>query len=86
MLRQLSRDGFIYIGRSGVGLTYTFRKECDRQGTIAAIEKTASFHQIADRFLLELIATEGPRWVGYDRITEVAKAETVIFTEAQDYR
>lgn len=78
MLRQLSRDGYIYIGRTGAGLTYTFRKECDRAGTIAAIETQAKFHSVADRCLLELIATEGPRWVGYDRILEVAKKDEAV--------
>lgn len=95
VLRQLSRDGYIYIGRTGVGLSYAFRKgpdmffnivslfsqtvdegsltECYRLGTIKAIETTAKFKDLGERLLLELIATEGPKWVAYERIIEVCE-------------
>jgi len=70
ILRQLSSDGYIYIGRTGVGLSYAFRKECMNQGTIKAIDKTMEYHDLEDKLLVELIATEGPRWVPYARILE----------------
>jgi hypothetical protein len=70
-LRDLSRDGYIYIGRTGVGLTYDFRKACTQKGTIKTIEETARYHETADRAFLELIAIEGPKYVSYDRIIEV---------------
>jgi len=70
LLRTLSREGYIYIGRTGAGLTHAFRKECMKQGTIKAIDKTMEYHGLEDKILVELIATEGPRWVGYARILE----------------
>jgi len=70
ILRQLSRDGYVYIGRTGCGLTYDFRRECMKSGTIKAIDQTMEYHNIEDKILVELIATEGPRWVPYLRILE----------------
>jgi len=70
ILRRLSSDGYIYIGRTGAGLTHAFRKECMNQGTIKAIDKTMEYHGLEDKILVELIATEGPRWVPYARIQE----------------
>jgi hypothetical protein len=100
VLRQLSRDGYIYIGRTGVGLSYAFRKapkhraspssflslfrvqgalsECYNQGTIKAIEKHAGEHDLGYRILLELIATEGPKWVGYERIVEYIESQAIL--------
>jgi len=69
-LRELSREGFIYIGRTGAGLTHALRKECMNQGTIKAIDKTMEYHGLEDKLIVELIATEGPRWVSYARILE----------------
>jgi len=69
-LRTLSREGYIYIGRTGPGLTYDFRKACMKEGTIKAIDRTMEYHGIEDKILVELIATEGPRWVSYARILE----------------
>jgi len=69
-LRDLSREGYIYVGRTGVGLTHAFRKECMNQGTIKAIDKHMEYHGVESKILIELIATEGPRWVGYARILE----------------
>jgi len=70
LLRTISREGYIYIGRTGAGLTHAFRKECMKQGTIKAIDKTMEYHSLEDKILVELIATEGPRWVSYARIQE----------------
>jgi len=70
VLRDLSRGGWIYVGRTGVGLTYAFRKECMRSGTFKAIDETMSYHELDDKLLIELVATEGPRWVPYSRILE----------------
>jgi hypothetical protein len=78
VLRQLSRDGYIYIGRTGVGLSYAFRRACYNQGTIKAIEETAQFHDLGYRILLELIATEGPKWVGYERIAEYIENQAIL--------
>ena len=70
LLRDLSRDGFLYLGRTGSGLTYNFRRACYLKGTIKAIEETAQFHDQPSRLLLELVAVEGPKWVSYERIQE----------------
>jgi len=70
ILRLLSRDGYIYIGRTGVGLTYDFRHACMKLGTIKAIDQTMEYHNLEEKILVELIATEGPRWVGYARVLE----------------
>jgi hypothetical protein len=70
LLRDLSRDGFLYLGRTGSGLTYNFRRACYLKGTIKAIEETAEFHDQPSRLLLELVAVEGPKWVSYERIQE----------------
>jgi len=70
LLRALSRDGYIYIGRTGCGLTYDFRKTCMKEGTIKAIDRTLAYHDLEFKLLVELIATEGPRWVPYTRILE----------------
>jgi len=69
-LRDLSRAGFIYVGRTGCGLTHLFRRECMNQGTIKAIDKHMEYHDLEDKILTEMIATEGPRWVPYLRIRE----------------
>jgi hypothetical protein len=78
VLRQLSREGYIYIGRTGVGLSYAFRRECYKQGTIKAIEATAQYHELGYRILLELIATEGPKWVPYERIQDALGKEPIL--------
>ena len=78
VLRQLSREGYIYIGRTGVGLSYAFRKECYKLGTIKAIEETAQYHDLGYRILLELIATEGPKYVAYDRILSVMTEQPIL--------
>jgi hypothetical protein len=77
LLRDLSRGGFIYIGRTGVGLTNKFRKLCYEEGTLKAIESTAEFHDLASKIVLEIVATEGPRWVPYTRINEVLLTDPV---------
>lgn len=69
-LRDLSREGFIYIGRTGPGLTYDFRKACMKVGTFKAIDQHMEYRSIEEKILIELIATEGPRWVPYTRIKE----------------
>jgi len=100
VLRDLSRMGYIYIGRTGVGLSYAFRrgpdnnvgftaflplelddgplKECYNLGTIKAIEKHAGEYDLGYRILLELIATEGPKWVDYERILSVMKEQPIL--------
>jgi len=70
ILRQLSRDGFICIQRTGVALAWNFQARCKKEGTISAIDKTMEYHSLEDKILVELIATEGPRWVSYARIQE----------------
>lgn len=74
LLRNLSRDGYIYLGRTGPGLTYDFRRACMKIGTIKAIDKTMEYHALEDKILVELIATEGPRWVSYNRILEFCRS------------
>jgi len=76
ILRGLSRDGYIYIGRTGCGLTYDFRKACMKEGTIKAIDRTLAYHDLENKILVELIATEGPRWVPYLRILEYCTTGT----------
>lgn len=73
-LRTLSRDGYIYIGRTGPGLTWDFRRACMKRGTLKAIDETMAYHDIEDKLIVELIATEGPRWVPYQRIREYCQS------------
>ena len=54
----------------GTGLSYDFRRACMKIGTIKAIDKTMEYHDLEDKLLVELIATEGPRWVSYKRVLE----------------
>jgi len=75
ILRLLSRDGYIYIGRTGVGLTYDFRHACMKLGTIKAIDQTMEYHNLEEKILVELIAMEGPRWVPYNRILQYCRSE-----------
>jgi len=69
-LRNLSKDGFIYIGREGIGLSYVFRKEVMRLGTIKAIEQHGVNLAPEEIRLLELTAIEGPRWLCYQRVIQ----------------
>ena len=73
-LRLLSRDGFLYIGRTGCGLSHAFRRECMNLGTLKALAKHMEYHDLEDRLLVEMIATEGPRWVSYVRLQEYCSA------------
>lgn len=75
ILRSLSREGFIYIGRTGPGLTWSFRRECMKLGTIKAIEQHMKYQDLEEKILVELIATEGPRWVPYKRILEYCQSQ-----------
>ena len=70
VLRDLSREGYLYIGRTGAGLSYDFRRACMKSGTFKAIDKYMEYRSIEDKVLIELIATEGPRWVSYQRIKQ----------------
>jgi hypothetical protein len=67
-LIELSCKGFIYIGRTGAGLTNDFRKSTFQHGTIKAIDTERNFIGEVKAKLLQLIAIEGPRWVGFQRI------------------
>jgi len=69
-LRKLSSEGFIYIGREGIGLSYAFRKEMLRIGTIKAIEHHGCNLNHEEIRLLELTAIEGPRWLCYQRVID----------------
>ncbi|MBW2559551.1 MAG: hypothetical protein JRE40_01725 [Deltaproteobacteria bacterium] len=79
LLREISREGFIYIGRTGPGLTYSFRRECMKRGTIRAIEEHMAYRELDEKLLVELIAVEGPRWVPYTRILEYCTTEIYQF-------
>ena len=70
VLRDLSREGYLYIGRTGAGLSYDFRRACMKSGTFKAIDKYMEYRSIENKVLIELVATEGPRWVPYTRILE----------------
>ena len=70
ILRDLSREGYIYIGRTGAGLSYDFRRACMKTGTFKAIDRYMEYRSIEDKVLIELISTEGPRYVPYLRILE----------------
>lgn len=69
-LRNLSKDGFIYIGREGIGLSYVFRKEIMRVGTLKAIENCKGEATPEEIRLLELTAIEGPKWLCYQRVIQ----------------
>ena len=79
ILRDLSRGGWIYIGRTGPGLTWSFRRECMKHGTLKAIEDTMKYRELDQKLLVELIAVEGPRWVPYTRILEYCQSEVYQF-------
>lgn len=70
VLRGMCNWGFIYLGRTGAGLTHTFRKEWLKLGG-KAIEQHASqlLGEHAKR-LLEVICVEGPKWVPYTRLED----------------
>jgi len=71
LLKQLSVWGYIYIGRTGAGLTTSFRKETYKVGTLKACQEATRFIPEESAKILELIAIEGPRWVPYKRIEDV---------------
>jgi len=73
-LRQLSYEGFLYLGRTGTGLTHLFRYTCMKVGTIKALSQALEHHDLEDRILVEMIAVEGPKWVPYTRILEYCTA------------
>jgi len=69
-LIDLSLKGYIYIGRTGAGLTQDFRQTTFRRGTIKAIEAERTFLGDKKAKILQLIAIEGPRWVPFKRIED----------------
>ena len=71
LLKKMSLWGYIYIGRTGVGLTTSFRKETYKVGTFKACAEATRFLDQRSVKVLELIAVEGPKWVPYKRIEEV---------------
>lgn len=85
-LRALSREGYIYLGRTGPGLTWAFRRETMRHGTIKAIDETMQYHGIEDKLIVELIAVEGPRWVPYRRIKEYCTSGVYQILRQKDSR
>jgi hypothetical protein len=70
-LIELSCKGYIYIGRTGAGLTNDFRRSTFQHGTIKAIEDEKTFIGEVKAKILQLIAIEGPRWVSFKRIEDV---------------
>jgi hypothetical protein len=70
LLIDLSMKGYIYIGRTGAGLTNDFRKSTFQHGTIKVIEEEKSFIGDLAAKILQLISIEGPRWVPFKRIEE----------------
>jgi hypothetical protein len=70
LLIDLSMKGYIYIGRTGAGLTNDFRKSTFQHGTMKVIEEEKSFIGEIQAKILQLISIEGPRWVPFKRIEE----------------
>lgn len=70
LLIDLSLKGYIYIGRTGAGLTQDFRQATFKHGTIKAIEEERNFLGDLKAKVLQLIAIEGPRWVPFKRIED----------------
>lgn len=70
LLKNLSMYGYIYIGRTGVGLTTSFRKETFKVGTIKACKEATQFVDEISSQVLEVVAMEGPKWVPFRRIEE----------------
>jgi len=70
-LIELSVKGYIYIGRTGAGLTNNFRQQTFKVGTFKAIEDEKTFLGQKNAEILQLIAVEGPRWVPFKRIEDV---------------
>lgn len=55
-------------------MTWTFRRETMKLGTFKAIEKHMAYMDMEEKLIVELIATEGPRWVSYTRILEYCRS------------
>jgi|YelNatPaOPRAMG01_1025707.scaffolds.fasta_scaffold05917_19 hypothetical protein len=70
LLIDLSLKGYIYIGRTGCGLTQDFRQQTFKHGTIKAIEQEKPFIGEIQAKILTLISIEGPRWVPFKRIED----------------
>jgi hypothetical protein len=77
VLRELSRQGFIYLGRSGVGLSGDFRRECLKLGTIKALEKWSESITLAEKLLIEDVAVKGPKWVSYEDLKALMESSVV---------
>ncbi len=69
-LVDLSVNGYIYIGRTGIGLTGDYRKSTLQQGTLKVIEAEKRFIGEVKAGILQLVAIEGPKWVPFTRIEE----------------
>lgn len=81
MLRNMCNWGFVYIGRTGVGLTYSFKREYyQRSGK--ALEEAHRWLSEAEVEILTVVAFEGPKWVPYTRIEEIAYKTTTRTTNA----
>jgi len=71
ILKDLSIEGYIYLGRTGAGLSYAFRRLCFTRGTLKAIEEEGPSLDPVKKRILETVAIEGPKWVPYERLEEV---------------
>jgi hypothetical protein len=76
-LRDLSRQGFIYLGRTGAGLSGHFRSECMKLGTIKALEKWSESITLAEKLLIEDVAVKGPKWVSYEDLKGAMESSVV---------
>jgi len=67
-------------------LTYPFRRECMKLGTIKAIDDHMEYRDLEEKLLVELIATEGPRWVPYKRILEYCQTGVYAILREKEVR
>lgn len=70
ILIEMSNWGFIYLGRTGAGLTYSFRRAYFKMGTKAIRTEAAKYIGDDGLRILQLIAIEGPKWVPYKRVED----------------
>lgn len=68
-------DTFNIKGAKAPRLTWPFRRETMKHGTIKVIDEHMEYHDLDAKLLVELLAVEGPRYVPYKRILEYCQSD-----------
>ena len=77
MLKNMLNWGYIYIGRTGVGLTYSFKREYYKKSG-KALEDAKQWLSDQEIELLTVVCFEGPKYVPYKRMEDVLYRTTTI--------